>query len=191
MAEFLKDNFVCIGWPGIGDLEKASKEQLKDRLSSKYGYQGQELANRLGAVSAFVHTMQDGDYVLVADQDWVHLGDVGDYYYAEQFDTEEDGMCHRRGVTWLTSIPKVELNAEVQELLRHRGTITKFKHPLPIAQLDRWVTNAQGITQVTGKPGYVDAKTVEEALNILKAALRSEDADRRERAAAAILQYAK
>jgi predicted Mrr-cat superfamily restriction endonuclease len=191
MAEFLKDNFVCIGWPGIGDLGHVDKEELEDRLAQVYKYQGQELANQLEAVSAFVHTMQDGDYVLVADNDCVHLGDVGDYYYIEEFDTQEDGTCHRHGVTWLTSIPRSELNAEVQELLRQSGTITKFEHPFSMAQLERWSSNHEGIAPMTGKTSNVDPQTIEEALQILKKALRSEDADRRERAAVAILQFAR
>ncbi|MDT3426700.1 hypothetical protein J2Z22_002234 [Paenibacillus forsythiae] len=37
----------------------------------------------------------------------------------------------------------------------------------------------------------MDTKTIEEALEVLKSALRSEDPDRRERAAAAILGYAR
>ncbi|MCD9020321.1 hypothetical protein [Cohnella silvisoli] len=193
MAEFLKENFVSIGWPGIGDLENVGKDEIQKRLAEVYHYQGQELTERLGEVSLFTHTMQDGDYVLISDSESVYLGDGGDYYYVEQSDTGEDGMCHRRGVTWLNSIPRSELNAAVQELLMDSGTISQFKHPFPMAQLNRWVSipTETASNLKTGNQDKVDHKTIEEALDILRQAMRSDDVERRERAALAILQYAK
>ncbi len=188
ITEFLEDNFISLGWPGIGNLEDVSREELKSRLASVCEYKGQQLVDEVNALSEFVHTMQDGDYVLVADNNKVHLGDVGDYYYVEPSDTPEEGMGHRRGVTWLASIPRVELNAAVQELLEHRDPIVRFNQPFSNSQLDRWISHTKGDVLKTIQ---VDPETIGEALDILKQAMRSEDADRRERAAIAILQYAK
>lgn len=203
MKLFLEENFVCIGWPGIGNLEGVSKEELRRRLVLVYGDDPHELASRLGAIGLFVHAMQDGDYVLLADQDAVYVGDLGDYYYVDEYDNDQDAMCHRRGVTWLARIPRVELNAEVQELLRHRGTITRFQHPFAAAGLDRWIAAQQQApilpasppkAQRTASPASaasaVDAQTIGQALGILKEAMESSDPERRERAAAAVLLYA-
>ncbi|QMV42741.1 hypothetical protein [Cohnella cholangitidis] len=195
MKRFLEDNFVSIGYPGIGDLEDVGDSELKDRLTKVYKYEGQELADRLNEIAVFVHAMQDGDYVLVVENDSVHLGDVGDYYYVETSDTMEDGLCHRRGVTWLNRIPSSELNDYVREWLSSPGAIAEFEYPLSSAQLDGWVSpNLSAQSQmpvVADHRVHVDRETIEEALEILKQALRCEDADRRERAAAAILRYAK
>lgn len=195
MEVFLKDNFVSIGSPGVGDLENVGKDEIRDRLAAATAYEGQELAIRAEEMVTFVHTMQDGDYILVADdRDSVYLGDVGDYYYVESSDSEEDGLCHRRGVTWLNRIPKSELNAYVQEWLRSEGGGVKaFDYPFLLAQLDNWISplSIQAQTPANPQQVLVDRETIEEALAILKQALRCEDADRRERAAAAILRYAK
>ncbi|WP_410511703.1 hypothetical protein PaeBR_16740 [Paenibacillus sp. BR2-3] len=191
IAEFLEDNFVSIGLPGIGDLEVIGEAQVRARLEQVYKSNEQELMEQLKAVHLFVHMMQDGDYVLVADQDFVHLGDLGDYFYHDPSDMPDNGMCHRRGVTWLTRIPRAEMNSEVQELLSQPQMITRFKYPIDRARLDSWSSNLLKSAPITERSVHVDDITIEEALQVLKEALRSGDTERRERAAIAILQYAK
>lgn len=191
LSDFLENNYVCIGWPGIGDLLGVNKGEIKKRLAQKYHYSGQSLANHLGSVGAFVETMKKDDYVLIACNDVAYLGMVFDYYYDASYDNEEDGMCHRRKVKWLNTIPRNDLNNEVQELLRHRGTITKFKYSFAAAGLDEWLIHPRGVVLGKGRTISLDQDTVLEAVGILKSALRCEDVERRERAAIALLQYSR
>ncbi|MCL6605473.1 MAG: hypothetical protein K6T94_21625 [Paenibacillus sp.] len=191
ISKFLEDNFVSIGLQGIGDLENVEESQVRERLEAACGSKDQELRKQLEMVSLFVHTMQDGDYVLVVEQDFVHLGDLGDYFYDELSDTAATGLCHRRGVTWLTRIPLVEMNSEVQELLAQTEMISQFKYPLARAQLNQWSSNLLGSERVTAKSVQLDEETIAQAIEILKKALHSDDEERRERAAIAILQYVK
>ncbi|WP_424768450.1 hypothetical protein [Paenibacillus sp. sgz302251] len=191
MAEFLKDNYVCFGLPGIGDLEHVSKEELKERLTQVCQLEEQELTVQWEAASTFAHIMQDGDYLFVANDDYVHLGDLGDYYYLEHFDTIEDNTCHRRGVTWLKSLLREELHPDLQSFLDKKATIAKFERDVSHEQLERWLEKPKENRQHSGHPVNIDSDTVEEAIEILKMAMRSEDAERRERAAIAILRYAK
>jgi predicted Mrr-cat superfamily restriction endonuclease len=191
MAEFLKDNFVSIEWAGLGDLDNVSMDEIRDRLARVYKVLGQELEERLAEISSFVHAMQDGDYVLVANDESVHLGDLGDYYYVDSSDTEEDGRCHRRGVTWLKSLPRAELSGVLQAFLGHQGAITKFEHAVSVEQLEYWLSHSPIVSSARGDRINVSNETVEEALTILKLAMLSDDIERRERAAIAILRYAK
>ncbi len=119
------------------------------------------------------------------------LGDVGDYFYVESSDTGEDGTCHRRGVTWLRRIPRSELNDLVQGTLDAPGRLKLFAYPSQLAQLDRWLAPQLDNKPSDGDLPQVDRETIAEALAVLKAALRSDNPDRRERAAVAILRYAK
>lgn len=191
ITAFLEDNYVSIGYPGIGDLENISIEELRDRLLRTYQYSELELTEHLQAIQLFIHKMQDGDYVLVCDGDWVHLGDLGDYFYNELFDTQDIGTCHRRGVTWLKSLPMTDLNAGVKEFLSDSEAVKQYKGPIPSARVDLWITNSSDSEQAVNNRVYVDEETLSMALDILKEALVSENAERRERAAIAILQYAK
>ena len=187
---FLEDNYVSIGCPGIGDLEGAGRDEIENRLARSGGYEGPELRKIAEEVHLFASGVQDGDYILFADGDTAMLGDVGDYFYAESSDTPEDGACHRRGVTWLHRIARSELNGLVLDMLDASGIIRSFPYPVQLAQLDRWLS-PQGVHPSGADRPKVDDETVAEALAVLKEALRSDDPDRRERAAVAILRYAK
>jgi predicted Mrr-cat superfamily restriction endonuclease len=181
--QWIDEGFVNIGWPLIGDLTNVDKDELKDRLAADpYNYLGQVLANQLGTVSAFVHTMQANDIVLVMENEWVHIGQVGPYRYDPVYDNKIDGMCHQRSIKWLTLVQKEELNQEVQELLRNRGAVTRFKHPVSVANLDRFISKESKEIQE-----HNIHKLKLQAIQILTEAMQSVDHERRERAAAAIL----
>ncbi|OMF97533.1 hypothetical protein [Paenibacillus sp. FSL R7-0273] len=192
IAEFLENNYICIGYPGTGDLEGASPEEMLARLLKSGAYQGKELEAAVVNLNLFVHEMQDGDYVLVADGQWVHLGDLGDYFYDETYDKAGDGRCHRRGVTWLKSIPQSALNPEVAELLADESSVSRYRGTLPAARIELWLEGTgPADSAADGNRSRVDEITVAKAIAVLKEALNSDDADRRERAAVAILHYAK
>ncbi|SFK96987.1 hypothetical protein SAMN03159341_102452 [Paenibacillus sp. 1_12] len=193
MALFLKDNFISISCPGIGDLEHLSAPEQQLVLACETP--DSNVTDQLNEISCFVQMMQDGDYVLVAHDQEVYLGDVGDYYYVEQHDSIKEGMCHRRGVTWLNRIPRSELNKEVQALLNHREAISPYEQAIGTAGLDRWLPNHLRMAENTNanvpvQRISVDEDTLEQALGVLKEALCCDDPERRERAAIAILQYA-
>ncbi|GGG66924.1 hypothetical protein [Paenibacillus radicis (ex Gao et al. 2016)] len=198
MSAFLEDHYICIGWPGIGDLERMEPDEAMASLAKVYRLEGQELADRMQELSMFAYGMADGDYVLVKDEEEIHVGDLGDYYYVENADTPDDGTCHRRGVTWLKTVRSEDLTAhELQRLLHEERAIAWLDRPVDKATLERWLSGAgaaeetgSGVLPV-GEAPVVDAATIQAALDILKAALYSEDAERRERAAIAILTYAK
>jgi predicted Mrr-cat superfamily restriction endonuclease len=192
MKEFLQDNYVCIGYSGIGDLEQATREMTARRLKQTYAYGEQELEEALEHLELFVHEMQDGDYVLISDGEWAYLGDAGDYFYNDVYDNAEDGRCHRRGVTWLKSLSLAALNPQVREFLTGSAPISEYTGALPPERLDLWLTDTgSGSSDDPRGTVRVDEPTIAEALAVLKEALLSEDPVRRERAAAAILYYAK
>lgn len=168
ISEFLQENFVSFSGSGIVSSENVSQEMM-----------------------TFVYAMQDGDYVLIADEHDAYLGDLGDYYYIDDSAAISESMCHRRGVTWLKRTPREGLTEELQRFLNHQGAIAKFDRAVTMEQMERWLSADADCEQNAGQRMEVDAQTVEEALEILKAAMRSEDIERRERAAIAILQYSK
>lgn len=192
IKSFLEDNYVCAGDPVIGNLESSGREDIRSRLAASGVYQGRELEEALSSLDTFVNMMQDGDYVLIADEEWVYLGDLGDYFYDARQESVEGGTAHRRGVTWLKSLPRTAVNSAVQALLASDQEVTRYSGVLPAAQMDLWLADSSaGDVETAHSPACVDEATIAEALAVLKAALHSPDAERRERAAAAILHYAK
>ncbi|WP_238649672.1 hypothetical protein [Paenibacillus piscarius] len=190
LKSFLEDNYICAGYPGLGDLEKAGRVEIGDKLQAA-GYQGRELEEARASLDTFVNAMQDGDYVLIADEEWGYLGDLGDYFYDDRHDGIEDGTAHRRGVTWLKSLPLAAVKPSVKALLTANRRITAYPGVLPAARIELWLGEDAADGAEGAGPSLVDEATIAEALAVLKAALHSGDAERQERAAVAILQYAK
>lgn len=191
MKEFVEDNYVCAGYPGLGDLEQADREEIGRRLTKDAATYDGKADDALDCLDMFVNEMQDGDYVLISDGEWAYLGDVGYYFYVEACDDPEDGRCHRRGVTWLKSLAVTELNPRISGFLAEGRTVSQYGGALPPERLDLWLADSRLPGSGQRLPLQVDEDTLAEALAVLTAALRSEDTERRERAALAILQFAK
>lgn len=182
---FLNEGFVSIGYPNIGDLTNVDKDDIRERLHQEYGWESSQLGNHLGVVNAFVHTMEEGDIVLIVDNEWVHIGELGKYKYEEQYESE--GMCHRRYVKWIDKVEKYKLNEHVKELLRNRSIVTKFKHPYDVADLESVLNRNVSLTANIN----IDEDIANKAIETLKNALNSEDEEIRVRAAIGILNYLK
>lgn len=186
--QFLDEQFICIGWPGLGNLAGISKDDLRDKIGAVYESTGHKLGYTLGQVNAFVNTMQTGDTVIISNKGWAHIGTVGDYEYAEQYDNETDGMCHRRSVQWLGRAPITDLNTSIQTLLRNRNTIAEYPHTFEESGL------SQILDDLSPFPTYEKSKLdnlFDVALGILETELTSEDPDRRLRAATELIRLRK
>lgn len=184
-SEFIDEKFICIGWPGIGNLEQLSKDEIRDKLEQTYGYTGHKLGNALGQVNTFAKTMKTGDVVLIAEKDWAYIGTVGNYTYEQQYDNDQDGMCHRRSVEWTDKVLITNLESSIQRLISNRNTICQYPESI----------EESGFKKILGKQpsfnkensGKLDS-LFSEALRILEEELKSTDPDRRLKAAAELIR---
>lgn len=149
MEEFLRDCFVSMGYPGIGNLEHADEAEVSKRLNRVYGYEGTGLRHALADVDTFLHGMEDGDYVVVLTQGNVWLGDLGDYYYRDDYDSPEEATCHRRGVTWLGVLPETSLNPLLRDFVSKSvgaagENIAFFALPVELAGLELFAAQSPG-----------------------------------------------
>ncbi|GGH52516.1 hypothetical protein GCM10008014_19300 [Paenibacillus silvae] len=206
VKSYLEDNYIGIPWSVLGDLEQASMESIAEQLEQRYNLAGGELSDAVETVHTFVNLIEDGDYVVMKDEEWMYIGDVGDYYYDDSIGTSDDLICHRRGVTWLGRVPLEEINEHMQILLSEPKFIAQLMLPVTQAQLDQALRGTEGaagtaltettelspVNTVTGNiSARVEQSTINTALEILERALHSENEQIRVHAAAAILQYAK
>lgn len=185
IQEFLDKNFVCIGWPGIGNLNKIDKDELRDKLAIIYKTSGHKLGNILGQVNCFVNTVKNGDIILITDKNWAHIGVLGDYDYKDNYDNEVDGMCHRRPVEWKAAVKITELGASIQQLLKNRNTICQFPDPIETSGLEKHLNKQVPIS--TKNSTKLD-DLFEDALKVLEDELKSSDPDRRLKAATELLR---
>ncbi|MBB6020002.1 hypothetical protein HNR77_001063 [Paenibacillus sp. JGP012] len=206
VKSYLKDHYVGIPWSALGDLEQVAMDSIVEQLERRYSLIGGELNDAVETVHTFVNLMEDSDYVVMKDEDWMYVGDLGDYYYDDSIGTSDDLICHRRGVTWLGRVPLEEINEHMQKLLSEPKFIAQFMLPVTQAKLEQALRGTEGaagtaltettelaaINTLTGNiPARVEQTTINAALEVLKCALQSENEQLRVQAAAAILQYAK
>lgn len=183
LQEYLEDHYVRFGKQGLGDLSEISCNELAVKLAE--GCSATEIEQQLAMHLLFAQAMQDGDHILVTDGEHTYLGDLGDYYYVEDCDNAEEDSAHRRGVTWLQQVTEEQLHPELAAFLQQDGELGQFHRPLSREQLGLLLVKPP----VAAAHG-IDDETISEAVAILKEAMRSGDAERRERAAIAILQAA-
>lgn len=185
LDEFLSQDYVCIGWPGIGDLTGVSKDEIRERLASKYEETGHKLGYSLGQVNAFVNTMEENDIVLIRNKEMVHIGEVGEYQYKEEFDNDADGLCHRRSVEWGEVVPFSKLKTDIQGFVKNRHTISQFPEEIESEDIEAFLYKKEALTKDEGEKLDVLFK---EALDILQEELKSENPDRRLKAASALIK---
>lgn len=184
-GQFIREKFICIGWPGIGDLSNVSKDQIRENIKIEYGYSGHQLGNALGQVNAFAKTMTKGDLVLVLEKDIVHVGKVSDYEYIQQYDNNTDGMCHRRSVEWINSIKFKDLDNDIQRFVSNRNTICQYPYTISEDKLNMLLGRELAINNDNiNKLNCLFSK----ALKVLEEELKSKDAEQRVRAASEILK---
>lgn len=184
--EFLEEKFICIGWPGIGNLTQISKDEIRNRLKNRYKYYGHELGNRLGHVNAFVNTMHKGDVILITEREWAHIGVVDEYLYEAVYDNEKDGMCHRRKVEWVSRVQINSLNISMQKLLSNRNTICQYSDTFDSSGIEKYLSNIQTISNPSDT--RLD-DLFQAAIGILEEELKSTDPDRRLKAATELLRF--
>lgn len=196
---FLDEGFVCIGWPGIGDLKGVDREGIRERLEQTYGYTGQQLGAYTGAVNTFVNAIQERDVILVPVGVIVHIGLAGPYYYEPDYDNEE-GMCHRRSVDWVATVAKSNLNHDVIEFVKNRGIITKFSGTVKEAELEAFLNfeSDRGNPFVLSPAKESSLKSIlftedvqNRAKEVLESLLESNDPEMRLKAAAEILRLSR
>lgn len=194
MEVYLEDKYVSFGWEGLGDLEQVSQKELTNRrlfeLQSTKTNQPQWLS-QWEEIHTFVYDMQDGDYVIVTNEGIAHIGDLGDYYYVHGLESAEINSCHRRGVTWLKSVPIGQLSSELQSFVNQIVNVSAYDQPTSQELIEQWISGGEQPDRKEIEVSILQEEIIQEALSILVTAMRSDDLDRRERAASAILQYAR
>ena len=115
---------VCIGWSAMGDLsEISSKEELGEKYDATWpNTNTRKKGQDIGQVWRFVKEMQIGDYVVFADGDVCHIGQItSDYYFDDTTYSDQDAdYANTRDINWLK---KDILRSELSEVF-HRSLMT-------------------------------------------------------------------
>lgn len=189
LSQFLTEKFICIGWPGIGDLSQADKDEIRKRMANEFKVTGHQLGNWLGQVNCFVNTMKKGNIILLTENEWAHIGILGEYVYLNKYDNDQDGMCHRRNVEWINTVKISDLSTTIQKFLSNRNAVSKYPEPYEVSDLQKHIKNkvTKDISNTTAFNSTKIDELVEEAIKVIEEELKSIDPDRRLKAASILL----
>lgn len=181
--DFIDGGFVAIGWPDLGDLTHATKEEIRNRIAATYNISGHALGNYLGQVNCFVNTMQKDDVVVITQRDMAYIGIVGEYYYDEN--QVNSHMCHRRSTKWTANVLIRDLENGLQRILGSRNVISQYHETFESSGLEQYI---HGQLKVDKKDLSKLEALFANALEVLEEELKSTDPDRRLKAATELLR---
>lgn len=84
-------------------------------------------------VDCFVNTMEKESIILITENDLAHIGIIEDYEYLPEYDNEQDAMCHRRSVEWVSTVKKSDLIIPIQNFLSNRdAAVSQYPEPYDV-----------------------------------------------------------
>ena len=134
IKEFLANNMIAIGWPGIGDLGCCiGLDDIKSKLLAKYKYHSsRSLESSIRSISLFIFDLGEQDYVVVPDGSIAYFGRVtSKYKYDSSRDSENEGYPHQRDVEWLYDKRAISINlltARVYDSMKGRQMVIPTYH---------------------------------------------------------------
>ena len=97
MPNFLENNLIAIGWPGIGDLTACDKQSVQQRILDKYG---EVKTPSVNTIVQFKDKISIGDLVLVVpkkeDGSELAIGQVSSaYFFNPEYDDYNIGYVRQ------------------------------------------------------------------------------------------------
>lgn len=126
IEEFVEENFVAIGWKGIGDVSSlSSREDVKRKYREHYSdHSKYRAAVNTGQVYRFAHEMEEGDLLFTYDKSAriYYVGTIsGEYRWNPDSNV---GYPHYCPVNWGQEIPRDHFSTPVKNTLG--STLTVF-----------------------------------------------------------------
>lgn len=198
MTEFLEDNIIAVHW-GIGDLTGCTTKQDIAKIVAKANLQPRDASLKTGLLYRFALQMKVGDYCIVPYNDVFYTGIIRSDYY---FDPNSQKFEHQRKVEWLFDgepFSREILPKQIQTSLKSQlGLADLSQHEAIFKRgINKWNSMDElGILDLFDKPEESDegdligeqlSSLLNDALKIIEDEIKSDDPDRRLKAAIAVL----
>jgi len=191
MATFLEENIIAVHW-GIGDLTGCTIKDDIANVVAKANLQPRDASLKIGLLNSFVNQMKVGDYCLVPYlNDTFYTAKIKSDYY---FDPNSNKYEHQRKVEWLFDgepFGRDELPLQIQTSLKSQlGLANLTRHELIFLNY----LNKQQTSDLDDEANENNLlasdldSLIEDAINVLKEEIHSDDPNRRLQAAIAIVE---
>lgn len=182
--DFLKTGTASCGWDLTGDLSGDSSDLIREKIQIGYPHlEGHGLRAPMIALCG-ITALKPGDLVVVPDGTNIYIGKVTSDYY---FDSDaKENTAHRVDVEWREKpLLRENLSENLREALKHRTTLADvsefynellalaYSGPSIIVKEASYTLNlsynGKRTISISGLPGSISQKTINELANELKA----------------------
>jgi hypothetical protein len=153
MSQFLTENFVAIGWPGIGNLYACDKSSIYQKMVEFYiaDYGDMFCRHSSNVIAKFNNDMLIGELILVVprkeDSLEIAVGKIDSSYFFDgkydetgSVDTGHNGFSHRRKVIWLEKrFPRTLLPGAIQKSLKKPSLAKEILYQIDLEGYHRMV----------------------------------------------------
>ena len=190
MSEFLEKGIIAVHW-GIGDLTGCVAKEEVAKVVAKANLKPRDANLKTGLLHRFVNKMKVDDYCIVPYNDVFYTAVIKSDYY---FDSNSQKFEHQRKVEWLFDgepFERTELPKKIQASLKSQlGLADISQHE---AIFIKYLNKKQGLDTSDDweEESSVEnelSSLLENALQIIKDEISSDDPDRRLKAAIAVME---
>lgn len=190
MEEFLENSIIAVHW-GIGDLTGCNTKGEIAEVVKLANLKPRDASLKIGLLHRFVNQMKIGDYCIIPYNDVFYSATIKSDYY---FDPKSKKFEHQRKVEWLFDgepFGREELPEHLQSSLKsqlgladisqHESIFTKYLNKKLGLETNSDLDNSS-ITN------FELNSLLDDAMQIIKGEMNSDDPDRRLKAAIAIME---
>ncbi len=130
IEEFLTQNIVAVGWPGIPDLSQLNKDILKEKLHEQYpNASNRDISLDANILNRFSNEMKIDDIIVTPTEKDVYFFKItSNYFYEISKATENEGYPHQRNVELLKSVSRYQLIESLKKPLRTRYALADINN---------------------------------------------------------------
>lgn len=199
MTEFLEDNIIAVYW-GVDDLTGCVTKQDIAKVVANANLQPRDASLKTGLLYRFAIQMKVGDYFIVPYNDVFYTGIIKSDYY---FNPNAQKFEHQRKVEWLFNgepFNREMLPKQIQTSLKSQLGLADLSQHGSIYKMciNKWKSMDElGIFDLWDKPEELDegdlvgeqlSSLLNDAMKIIEDEIKSDDPDRRLKAAIAVLE---
>lgn len=140
-SESIDKGFICLGWPLTGSIKGLNKEQLKQKINTKYSdknYTSKQLGMFAGYFTRMLSLKKDDYVIITAPKRQILIAKVTQEYYYDSSYVDKH-MSHQVGIAPIKYIDIDNLSRSLKHTLEAVNSVVFVQNPNQISEVSRLI----------------------------------------------------